>query len=490
MKHLINVIKCFFFIFILVISLLFINNVMESKYITKNSRWPTTSSCKQFYKMKKNSIDVLFLGSSVVVNAFIPQQIYNDHGIRCYNLGSEQQSIYMSYYWLKEALSYQKPKVVVLDVLFMWDLHSESPINMAEGFTRKCLDPMRWSPVKQEAVHNLCALDKSQSELSYYLTNFRYHSRWTDLKEYDFKPSMTDNNPLLGYAPIVGDGPDSYTPFEPSDIEATMEFHPLMQEYLDRIVELCRENNIKLVMIDMPGNGMHDGVHNAHVLYAKENNIDYMNLCTRDNYEKIGGELPVINIVGHPNVPGAVKLSTFMGNTLHDLYDLQPVYDEQYENTRGYYEHMLKNSALFNITDTAEYLNTINDAGYAVFISAKGDSSMALSNETIKKGLKQLGLTCSYEADPTCSYIATVIGKTVLDEESSPDMLSYTGSFREHNSVFTVSGCNRNSGNLSSIIIEGEEYSRDSTGLNITIYDLYTQNVIDQVTLDGTHVIH
>ncbi|MCR5420875.1 MAG: hypothetical protein K6E98_07715 [Lachnospiraceae bacterium] len=490
MKHIKIAIKCAVFLSILIVSLYFINKILESKYIIKNSRWPTTSSYNQFYRMEKDSIDVLFLGSSVVVNSFIPQEIYNDYGIRSYNLGSEQQSLFISYYWLKEALRYQKPKVVVLDVLFMWDLHPESSVNMSEGLIRKSLDPMRWSSVKQEAVRSLCKLDNSNSEMSYYFTNLRYHSRWSDLKEYDFKPSMVVDNPLFGYAPIVGDGPDSYTAFfKPDDTKAIMEFQPFMQEYLDKIVQLCKENDIRLIMIDMPGNGMHDGVNNAHVLYSKENDVDYLNLCTQEYYDKIGGDLPKVNIIGHSNVLGAVRMSRFMGNLLHDFYGLQPVHDEQYENSRRYYEHMLKNSSLFNIDDPAEYFNTINDDDYAVFMAAKGDSSLTLNDKNVKDALRQLGLTLSYENDPSSSYMAVIIGGKVITEEVSSEQISYIGSIRDYNSIYSIISGNKKSGNLSSILIEGEEYSIDSVGLNVVVFDLVTQTVVDKAVFSGASII-
>ena len=488
-RHLKRIISCIVFLSILVSSLYGINRVMESKYVLMNTKYPTTSTYSQFYKMERDSIDVLFFGSSVVVNAFIPQEIYNDYGIRSYNLGSEQQSIFVSYYWLKEALRYQKPRAVVLDVLFMWDLHKESKINMSEGLVRKSFEPMQWSPVKREAVHELCRLDEAHSEESYYFTNLRYHSRWTELKEYDFKRNMVSSYPLKGYSPIVGDGPDSYTPFEPSDPDATMEFQPIMQEYLDKFVELCKENNIDLILIDMPGNGMHDGVNNAHTAYAEEKGIEYMNLCNRKYYDKLGADLPRVNVVGHPNVPGAINISKYMGGILHDSYGLEPVYDEQYEASREYYDHVLKNSDLFYINDAVKYFETIKDPEYAVFIAGKGDSSGTCANETAKQGLKNLGLSCGFGDIPGCSYAATIIGGQVTDEEASLGKVTHTGSFRSHNSVYTVTSCNKESGNLSSILIDGEEYSRDSQGLNIAVYDLATLKVVDQATLIGSSLV-
>ena len=174
MKHLKNIIRSGVFLAILVSSLLAINSILTPKFNFRNSIWPTTSTYKQFYEMDRDSVDVLFIGSSVVVNAFIPQEIYNEYGIRSYNLGSEQQSIFLSYYWLKEALRFQKPQAVVLDLKFMGNSHPENPINTVETLQRKCLDPMKWSSVKREAVHRLCQLDQSQSELSYYLPGVVY----------------------------------------------------------------------------------------------------------------------------------------------------------------------------------------------------------------------------------------------------------------------------------------------------------------------------
>ena len=141
-----------FFLLALMILTVRTNRVLEVKsFYGNNSSWPTTSTYEQFYKMKRNSIDVLFLGSSVCVNAFSPQEMYNIYGIRSYNLGSEQQSMVLSYYWLKEALRFQKPKVVIIDTTLCYENFNPRILpllNTGEGLIRKCLDPMRWSSVK------------------------------------------------------------------------------------------------------------------------------------------------------------------------------------------------------------------------------------------------------------------------------------------------------------------------------------------------------
>ena len=101
-----------------------------------------------FYSMEKNSIDVLFFGSSIGVNGFNTQEFYNQYGIRSYNLSNVQQPIPLSYCWLKEALKYQKPKVVVVDSRFLYQWHPADVLNGDEGAYHIALDKMRFSKVK------------------------------------------------------------------------------------------------------------------------------------------------------------------------------------------------------------------------------------------------------------------------------------------------------------------------------------------------------
>lgn len=348
------------FLVILIFSLIVINKILEPKYTLHNSSWPTTSTYNQFYRMDRDTIDVLFFGSSVAASTFIPQVFYDEYGITSYNLGSEQQSIFLSYYWLKEALRFQSPKVVVLDLEFMENYHPESPINTKETITRKSIDPMKWSGVKLQAVHNICDLDSSQSELSYFLTNIRFHSRWKEINHWDIDDSMSRYAPLKGYAPIAEKGPEEYEPFIPNDTDEIHEFQSLMEEYLDKFVVLCYENDIQLMVVNLPGATMDDAINHTHEAYAEENGIDYVNLCTPEHIEGIDAMLPEENIVYHENIWGAVKTSRYIGKLLKEKYELEPVTDYQYEETRQFFNEILDSFNLLLIKDAEEYLDAVD----------------------------------------------------------------------------------------------------------------------------------
>ena len=482
-KRIFGVLRCIIFMSILISSLYLINKFLVPKYTSADTSWPTTSSYEQFYKMEKNSIDVLFLGSSVAVNAFSPQEIYNTYGIRSYNLGSEQQSIILSYFWLKEALRFQSPKVVVLDTKFLFDWGRNLPLNVREGLVRKCMDPMQWSEVKKEAVEEICELDPKQSESGYYLTNIRFHTRWEELEEQDFVPDEYDRSELKGYSPIGGSGVKGYKTFKPgTDTESKEPFHENMGQYLDRMTALCKENGISLILVSIPGNTMNDSINNVLTDYAKQKEIDYYNLCEEENFKKLGAKLPKESPVGHANLWGAIKLSDFIGGELKEKYNVPAVQDEQYERTKDYYEHVKKNCELQLIEDINEYLKAIKDDHYTILISKSKNSTKGLNKEIIGN-LKALGLKKNLRKMEDFSYLAVIEpGKGVVEKYERENAVAYSGTIRDRSTLIEMTSNIYQVGTSSSIIIDGEDYCDGSAGITVVVYDNDMRKVIDSVT--------
>jgi len=71
------------FILFLMVTLLCIGvteKLLTPKYYYTD-KWPTTTTYSDFYRLNKNSADVLFFGSSHAVSAFNPQELYDRYGI-------------------------------------------------------------------------------------------------------------------------------------------------------------------------------------------------------------------------------------------------------------------------------------------------------------------------------------------------------------------------------------------------------------------------
>ncbi len=64
---------------------------------------------------RADQIDVLFIGSSHVINAINPAVLYGEYGITSYNMGGHGSIMQSTYWELIEALQYCNPKAVVVD---------------------------------------------------------------------------------------------------------------------------------------------------------------------------------------------------------------------------------------------------------------------------------------------------------------------------------------------------------------------------------------
>ncbi|MBQ3790985.1 MAG: hypothetical protein II800_08630, partial [Lachnospiraceae bacterium] len=78
-------------------------------------------SLRKYADLKKAAplTDVLFLGSSHVINGIDPVLLYEEEGIASLNLGGHGSILPASYYELLLALSYASPRLVVVDGYMM-----------------------------------------------------------------------------------------------------------------------------------------------------------------------------------------------------------------------------------------------------------------------------------------------------------------------------------------------------------------------------------
>lgn len=455
------------------------------KFYVQTTEWISTSSTKGFYDLDPNSADVIFLGSSHTFSSFSPQELYNEFNITSYNLGTGLQSPLVSYYWLKEALRYQTPKVVVLEMLMFWSERGR-PIIADEPKVRNALDPMRWSSVKIEAVNDMCRLDPSQSKLSYYLTNIRFHERWKDLNEDDFSESdLRKHNELKGFSPLLSNcNVKDYQTLTVKPEEGATDFTPSGQEYLDKITELCNDNNISLILAITPYKYYTSGEHNAVQQYADKHNLQFINFNEEGLYNELNYDLAVDNHDDiHPNLSGSIKITDYLGRVLTEKYGLVGHADEQWERTKQAYDDICKDFAIKRENGFAQYLKMMNDPRYTVFISAKGEWTESLTQEQLQ-GLNELGLKTEFEDSGQESFYAVIQDGKVVSEKTSHDQIEEYGSFRGGKSHYYIMSAGPDAGSSSSMTLDEKECSLNRRGLNIVVYNTARRQILDSVNFD------
>ena len=286
-----------------------------------DEQWePATDIMTGFYAEPQASLDVLYLGSSHVFCDINPLSVYETGALTGYDLAGGMQRNWTAYYYLREALKTQSPALVVLDSAMLFE---DSPNEEARN--RKALDYMRPSANKWEAVR--ASMDPAAGEtfLSYVFPLLRFHDRALELEPEDFLWFFQDrHNPFHGYRfaymdKVTAVTPLEYTPEAASDAVLWARDSRAL-DYLERLLALCRENGIRLLLITAPVAENWDAARSgALAAFARENGADYADFAPRT--AELGLD-PASDFYdgAHLNIWGAEKFSRWLGVWLRETY--------------------------------------------------------------------------------------------------------------------------------------------------------------------------
>lgn len=467
-----------------------INHIFIAKYMF-DGREPTTSTYANFYNMERDSVDMLILGTSHAASGFNPQDLYDSQNLRAYNLASTAQPVWISYYWLKEALHYQNPSVVVFDCNYLFQTMNN------EGVNRKALDYMHWGKVKYEAVSTAIRQDTKTQEnlISYVFPFFRYHTRWKALNEWDF----TWASDLAAPAQLKGfwlyhriTTSDKYKPDieTPSGLQSA-EFSEEGEYYLSRILNLCEENKIRLILVKTPTHVFTKEHHDAVAQWAAANSIPFLDFNDeavlremKFNYGT-GDMYDIGELFAHPNPSGAKKLSVYLANYIVNNQYCSGIQDEQWEKSKGFNENTYEDFELVTSTDLTAYIRKLKEKRYTVVISTKGNAGLNIPAQA-NTVLSELGLEPIPNDDKPFSYLAVIdSGNVIANEQKNDGRVSYSGAIK-NGTVRLRASSSGYSGQKASISFDGKEKSKDMSGINIVVYSNERKCVIDSVNFNTT----
>lgn len=313
---------CFFLILALLIHGL--------TFITRNKN--EADLVHPFYDEPKNSLDVVFVGSSHVMCGIYPMELYREYGIAAYDYTSSALVLPQAYYQVVEALKRQTPKVLVLDISGV--AYGNTKIGSPE-YVHVQLDNMRWSVNKIEAINDL--IEDPGDRLEYYFPLLKFHTRWKELAPEDFK-RITGSSKGANVSENVLEGALLYG-IEPRDHTAPISEYP--EEYLRKILDYCRDLGVPVLLLNLPfiANETSQGKYNAVYGIAEEYGVAYLNLM--HHADDIGFDFGAdLRDTSHCNRSGAEKVTSYVGRYLKENYDLPdrrddpayaPVWDAAYE---------------------------------------------------------------------------------------------------------------------------------------------------------------
>ncbi len=290
--------------------------VLQRLVVPKYQRGIVEGSMVEEYYRDESPHEVVFIGDCEVYENFSTIEMWRNYGITSYIRGSAQQLVWQSYYLLEDTLRYETPKVVVFNVLA---LKYNEPQN--EAYNRMSIDGMKWSEAKIDNIK--ASMTKEESFIDYVFPLLRYHSRWSELTEDDFKHIFSkDLVTHNGYYMRVDTKPQGEFPSPLPLADYTLGEKAM--GYLQKMADLCKENGIELVLIKAPTEYPHwyDEWDVQVKAFAEKNGLNYINYIPLQ--EEIGLDMSkdTYDAGLHLNTQGAEKMADYFGRWLKDNYDL------------------------------------------------------------------------------------------------------------------------------------------------------------------------
>jgi len=270
-----------------------------------------------FYNEPEDSFEVLFYGSSHMYCTISPLELWQETGLRSYVLATQQQPLAATYYYMKDSLKTQSPKLMVLE-LYSADVPLE---RVEEGTLRDCVDPLPWSKNKVEMIKRLIPEGERGS---YYFNFLKYHGRWKELSAQDFDFSYLEaRDPYRGYIYFSPQREARCARLALDAVEAI----PLPEENLEILRQmkvLAEENGAELLLLIAPyeAAAQDAGSIKSMHLFARENGLSLLDFNTL--YDEIGfdGQKDFFD-AGHLNTYGAGKATAYLGQYIRQQYGLE-----------------------------------------------------------------------------------------------------------------------------------------------------------------------
>lgn len=490
MKTVLKIIKKSY-LFIIIILLYFVYLSITKIYIPKNDFG--YSQITSYYKQPKKLIDVLFIGSSQIFTEIDNGILFDDYGITSFNLASGNQNVCTSYYYLKEALNYQKPKLVFVDLysLFLNDNANSFLDDIFAG-----ISGLKNSLLKFEFVFD--SIIPTKYKIMYFFGLPVFHER-KDLTYRDF----TINN---GYK--YWENTKGYVPFKENLVLTEKKYtkHNISGKitdyklsYFSKIVELCNDNNIQLIFFKTPiydpdSQGFRLS-YNSLVKYINRefNNSNVLFIDTNEKIKDIGLDYKTdFNDEVHLNFLGANKYTKYIGKLIKKNFNIEDRRNEKdvesYKIITKYNKTLNNDYRLALEKDFNNYIKLLDNENYYIIMSIYGDINQKQYNYLLTT-LK--GIEIEYDGINKIDFIEN--NKISLDKIYIIDnkkCIEYNNKinghfYKEFDRFKVVSFANTNNKFKAPLIKSfGYDYKLSDKGISFHVINKYLESYAHDITFN------
>ena len=262
----------------------------------------------------ENSMDVLYLGSSLAYCDIAPAWVWEESGLRSFVMAGPEQTLPISYYYLREACRTQSPQLVMLEATGMF-------FEKYQNYTKANIDYMPLSFNRLAATFT-AAEPELVPDLLFPL--FSYHDRLESIETEELRQKLRPaTDPLAGYTFLnEACAPPEYA--ERTEFTAQSETYRDNLRWLERIRDFCAGRDIELLLFVAPTAGRIP----AAAMETLRQDAKTLGIELTDLNEA----LPELGIDDgrdwydflHFNIRGAEKFSRWLGDYLAARPELTP----------------------------------------------------------------------------------------------------------------------------------------------------------------------
>lgn len=266
------------------------------------------STWESFLQEEENTVDMMVFGSSIAYCDVAPAAIYEKTGTTCYVMAGAEQTIPITYYYIRQALKTQSPQVILVEATGMF-------YRQYQSFTKVNIGYMPWSWDRLAATVNTA---EPEEQFGLFFPLYAYHSRWQEVGMEEIAGHLRPQVDLMaGYTFLTDAMADP--PEKERDFSADTPTYRENLQYLQRIGELCRQEGRQLVVYIAPTKSTIPPAALEQLKKDAEAISGAVFLdCNRD--------LPSLGIDDetdwydtlHFNVLGAVKFSSYLADYLEE----------------------------------------------------------------------------------------------------------------------------------------------------------------------------
>lgn len=486
-----NIVKATAFLLILLLLFLFFT------YLFRDTSDSKRGNILNFHAEPENTLDVVTVGASTIHRYWDPMRAWKTYGFTSYNYATSAMSAGTYLAGLKDALKNQSPELVIVEARLFTRADTKEDNTMAARHLLDCLD---YDLSRLQAVKYYCDTVgiSWEDSIDLYVDLIYYHDNYkafVNQKNRAYADNRAESRDSLnkGYFPNKDVGAFE----DPSDnlLVARKDLDAQAERYLRDILEYCRDENIRLLLVATPVViNKTEAARFAQIgKIAEEYGVPFLDANL--HYEEMGIDFSQdFSDKHHTSVLGADKFTDFLAKYLVENYDL-PSHkgDPAYTHWETGYESYLKSSnaarekvqkiienreqafagvdRMQQTEDLQEWLTLTDNEEFTLFALSVNPAEGNPPAE-VKSLLQRLGIEDSYWNKPfAVMYCNEVVQKGTENEIS--------GKMSNSGHEYTVSA----TGDCK-LEINNTNYVEESfDGIQIVVYSDTYMKVIDQIQI-------